>query len=191
MHISQVHANVNNSDCYVVELALTCTNGMVRAASASPCLPTCDNPDADKKCDKPFREICVCPSGQILFQGRCVSVCGCIDNNGVARDVGSHWLISAFAARKFKWLAFSFLFPHYFRVAKLTVWLTVQQANRDFIMRRFETIINVYRSVSTWLCLFYDNSLLWFTKIFTDIFWEYEQLSWCISESIAEGNLCN
>lgn len=89
----------NDADGLMLYLALTCSNGMVRAASASPCLPSCDNSDADKECDKPYREVCVCPAGQLLFRGRCVSICGCTDDDGVTYDVSPHhWSSSTVAA---------------------------------------------------------------------------------------------
>jgi Trypsin Inhibitor like cysteine rich domain len=69
--------------------AIKCANGTVLSSNASPCQPSCENPNADDQCTERNRAVCVCPSGRILFQGQCVSVCGCVDSAGVAHQVGS------------------------------------------------------------------------------------------------------
>jgi hypothetical protein len=70
---------------------LTCPTGMVPATSASLCQPTCDSPSASDNCKFLNDENCVCPTNQILFQGHCVSCCGCIDSSKVAHDSGTTW----------------------------------------------------------------------------------------------------
>jgi Trypsin Inhibitor like cysteine rich domain len=67
--------------------ALNCPVDMVASDSASACQPTCDNPTADLFCPHPNSEGCVCPEGQILFEGHCRACCGSYESDGTVRQV--------------------------------------------------------------------------------------------------------
>lgn len=68
-------------------VVMQCPDGMIPVDNACACQPTCDNPSATSYCPWPDTEKCVCPDGKILFNGHCVSCCGCIDSSGVVYEV--------------------------------------------------------------------------------------------------------
>jgi len=70
-----------------------CPVGMLYRCNASACQPTCADPEAADTCLEPNREGCVCPTGQLMNNGKCVSTCpvGCIDDNEQFHPIGDQW----------------------------------------------------------------------------------------------------
>jgi len=73
----------------------TCPVGMMYVCDAPGCQATCAEPNPGFTCTLPRRGACVCPSGTLLHNGKCVdaALCprGCVDENLQLRPIGSTW----------------------------------------------------------------------------------------------------
>jgi len=60
-----------------------------RCSACSACSSTCVDPQAEQHCSlsNSYERYRRCPTGQLLFDGMCVSRCGCVDGNDVAHQV--------------------------------------------------------------------------------------------------------
>lgn len=70
-----------------------CPEGMEYRCNATACPSTCSDRDAEINCIQPNVEACVCPDGQLLHNGQCVSTCpvGCVDGNQQFHPIGEEW----------------------------------------------------------------------------------------------------
>ncbi|KAK2179065.1 hypothetical protein NP493_516g02020 [Ridgeia piscesae] len=67
----------------VANCPIECGVNMLYAVSTSACSPTCENPDAVRKCSLPDKENCICSAADMVVKdGACVSAstCGCTYN---------------------------------------------------------------------------------------------------------------
>jgi len=61
-------------DCFIV--AITCPSGMVYQQCGPSCPQTCDT-NEDTDCSGGCVEGCFCPSGLVLFNGKCINETQC------------------------------------------------------------------------------------------------------------------
>ena len=66
-----------------------CAAPLVYTRTGSACPATCADPNAPDNCPFADTEVCVCPDGKMLENGKCIERvdCGCIDSNGIRHKV--------------------------------------------------------------------------------------------------------
>ena len=69
---------------------MQCDSGIYRRKGPS-CVATCKDPKAAETCELPDTEVCVCPKGQLMEEGKCIPAadCGCIDKMGLRHKVNN------------------------------------------------------------------------------------------------------